>query len=216
MTIRDYVEGRGTRAYRLTVGSLLGVITCWVIWSSLSKNAPDAKIVIPIAMLLVLFVVIAYLHRTKCPRCRKSLSAIAARAMSKGAVERANACPHCGVNFDDPIEGPPIDPVLDQVMTIRKCVESRARKVSWAVYVAIPAAFYAYFAPKGSATFAAIAICVTSIGGAAIFINRTPCPKCGHPLGLVATRMGASRSSDTAQCPKCGTKVDAPLGVPAR
>jgi transcription elongation factor Elf1 len=216
MTIRDYVEGRGKRAYKLTVGSLISMILVWVVWASFSKRAPDAKIVIPIGMLLVLFAVIAYLHRTKCPRCSKSLSAIAARAMSKGAVERANACPHCGVSFDDPVHGPPIDPVLDQVMTIRKYVESRAKKVSWAVYVAIPAAFYAYFAPKGSATFAAIAICVTSIGGAAIFINRTPCPKCGHPLGLVATRIGSSRSNDTEQCPKCGTKVDAPLDVTAR
>jgi transcription elongation factor Elf1 len=154
----------------------------------------------------------AFLKRTTCPRCNKSLCKIAARSMNPRVTQRIKACPHCGVSLDEPMEGPPREATLDSEVTTRKCVELRAAKVSAALYVAIPAILYAFAAPRGSFSgVIAIGICVVAVAGAAIFINRTPCPRCRHPLGLVANRLGGGGSTSSDRCSACSASVDEPI-----
>jgi len=211
MTIREYVQRRGRLAYKVTFWSMLGAMFGLVPWTTISKEtAPDVKIAVPVAALLVVFPVMEYLRRSKCPRCAGDLSRLASRAKSQQPLN-ANACPHCGVNLDEPMDGPPLEPVLDRIVTIRKTVQARAAKVSFALYVFIPIAFYAFFwAPKWSTSqMAAIALGAVAILIPAFFINRTPCPKCGQGLGMVASRIASAGSG--AKCKTCGTHVDAPI-----
>jgi hypothetical protein len=110
------------------------------------------------------------------------------------------------------IGGPPLEPRLDAVVTMRKCVELRATIVSPALYVAIPAMLYAFAADKSSTSgIVAIAICVVAVAGAALFISRTPCPQCSRPLGFVANRLGSGGYTRTARCPGCGVGADEPI-----
>jgi hypothetical protein len=215
MTIREYVEGRGRLAYRLTFWGFLVVAFGWAIWKTLSKNAPDPKVVIGISCVIGVFGVMAFLKRTTCPRCNKSLSRIAARSMNPRVTQRVKACPHCGVSLDEPMEGPPREATLDSELTIRKCVELRAAKVSPALYVAIPAMLYALAAPRGSFSgVIAIGICVVAVAGSAIFIYRTPCPRCRNPLGFVANRLGGGGSTSSDRCSACSASVDEPIDSP--
>lgn len=184
----------------------------WAIWSALSTYLPDVKIVIGSAVLVGLLVVVGYLRRTKCPRCSGSLSRIASRYMKSGAAEITTTCPHCGVSFDEPMDGPSLEPSLDAMVTIRKCVERRAEKISPVVYVAVAAFLYWFATPSSTVSGkAAISICVSLVVGGALFISRTKCPKCNRPLGLVANRVGSGGSVGTAKCPGCGVTVDEPI-----
>lgn len=102
------------------------------------------------------------------------------------------------------------EPMLDRIVRIRKFVHARAAKVSFALYVFVPLILFAFLAPRcSSSQLVAIALCVIAVGISAIFINRTPCPQCGHVLGMVASR--AARSPAGAKCNACGTDIDAPL-----
>jgi len=213
MTIREYVERRGRLARKVTLWSMLAVIFAFALWGTLSKGtAPATNIAVTVAILLILVPVTEYLRRTKCPRCRGDLSRIASRAMSRKPPDpSANSCPHCGVNLDESTDSPQREPVLDRIETIRKTVQARAAKVSFALYVYFPMVLYAFFvAPKMStAQIVAIALGAVAISVPAIFINRTPCPVCGRALGMVASRI--TRAGSGAKCKACGTDIDAPI-----
>jgi hypothetical protein len=203
MTTREYIEHRGRLAYKTTFWSLLGVIIGWALWATISKEtAPGVATAISLAVLLAAFPVIAYLGQTKCPRCAGELSRLASRAMSKQSLN-ANTCPHCGVSLNEQTDGPPLEPLLDRIVTIRKTVHARAAKVSFALYVFIPIFFYALFwAPRWSASqLVAIALGAIALSIPAIFINRTPCPKCGRALGMVASRI--SSAGRGVKCKAC-------------
>jgi hypothetical protein len=211
MTMREYVEGRGRVAFKSTFWGFLVGAFGWAAWSTFSKDVPDVKVVVGIACCVGVFSVVEFLKRTKCPRCNGSLSRLAAHSMNRGLHDGA-ACPHCGVSFDEPMVGPPLEPRLDAVVTMRKCVELRATIVSPVLYVAIPAMLYTFAADKRSASgIVAIAICVVAVAGAALFISRTPCPQCSRPLGFVANRLGSGGYTRTARCPGCGVGADEPI-----
>jgi len=55
------------------------------------------------AALLIACVMSAVLLRTKCPRCGFSLRKVISRGGSP-TLPKLDACPHCGVSLDEPME----------------------------------------------------------------------------------------------------------------
>jgi predicted RNA-binding Zn-ribbon protein involved in translation (DUF1610 family) len=76
---------------------------------------------------------------------------------------------------------------------------------------AIPAWICGIVAPKGSLLeFIGIAVFLVTIFIVTVWLGRTPCPRCGKPLGMVAQqrqRFG-ERLLRTDRCRNCGFGVD--------
>jgi hypothetical protein len=160
MMIRDYVERRGRLARRVTFWSMIGLAIGFALWGAISKKtSPDANIAAPVAILLLVFPVIEYVKRTRCLRCAGELSRLASRAMSRIPLDE-DSCPHCGVSLDEPTDGPSREPMLDRIVTIRKTVQARAVRYSFALYVSLPLVFYAIFVALrwSTAQFVAVAL----------------------------------------------------------
>jgi hypothetical protein len=45
-----------------------------------------------------------------------------------------------------------------------------------------------------------------------VLMRRTPCPRCGLPLGAVAVRAAGGRAT-TGHCPHCKVSINAPMNV---
>jgi transcription elongation factor Elf1 len=185
---------------------LITVAVVWAILSVFFKNLPGAKAIIYPAVLLAFVAAVTIFRRTTCPRCSQSLSTITARTMN-GRAAVATCCPHCGVSFDEPVEGSRLEPILDNVVTIRKSVERRAGRMTKFVFVGMGAGAIGFFAPNWSPTqitaFSLFGLFVVSFR---LILNRTPCPKCNQPLKGV----GGANSPESASCPHCGLGIDEP------
>jgi len=177
------------------------------------KDLPEANVVASVAIAVFFVVHMIILKVTKCPRCGGGMWKAVARAMRQRADN--STCPHCGVSFDEPMEGPRLPPSLDAIVTIRKCVEVRAAKESRFSYLGVLAMLCAMAAPNGSVSrFAAITCFLVCLIIAIWLINRTPCPKCNRPLGWLANRIAWRGSKDSDRCKNCGTGVDDQMAGP--
>src|ERR1019366_10374113 len=100
MTIRDYLKRRRNKAVLFVFPGILFCVlsavyapdSFWLTWLSLA------------AFFAGIVAVIVLLYYTPCPQCQRPLGSVAARA-ANGWTKTAH-CPHCRVNFDEPMETP--------------------------------------------------------------------------------------------------------------
>jgi hypothetical protein len=97
-------------------------------------------------------------------------------------------------------------------MTLREYLKRRYKNdFVIGMAFAIPAWICCFVAPQGSVLeFIGITVFVATVLILTVRMGRTPCPRCGEPLGMVAQhlhRFGA-RLLQTDRCRNCGFGVD--------
>jgi endogenous inhibitor of DNA gyrase (YacG/DUF329 family) len=107
MTIRQYIR----RRWLITTWSVSAGIIAILLLSR--SDLPRQHPLVAVLALAGLFGCVAtqalIMRRTKCPRCATELGWAASQA-AYGKGRDASRCPHCGVNFDDPMESRPKPP----------------------------------------------------------------------------------------------------------
>ena len=101
-------------------------------------------------------------------------------------------------------------------MTIREYLERRNMKAfGIATVLAAPCWIAGFGAPEdGIRNFVTTALFLAVVFGYAIYLMRTPCPKCYKALGMANWQIGKYRRSiipETKRCPHCRTSLDEPL-----
>lgn len=106
MTIRNYLFLRTTLVWMPVVGAgVLGVV--WL--SEVIPIETTWMAAVIAAWLVTCFAVLVPYSsaRIKCPRCGKPLGIAALAANRKQLANCVNACPHCGVSFDEEMPAKP-------------------------------------------------------------------------------------------------------------
>jgi hypothetical protein len=107
VTIREYIVRRG----RLVQGfSLLCVIALLAMslffHPSSTRTADKTWILVCVALVFSINWVVGFL--TKCPRCKRTLGSLVSQISTGWGNKTISVCPHCGVNLDEPADGPPL------------------------------------------------------------------------------------------------------------
>jgi hypothetical protein len=99
-TIRDLFRLRSRRMLvSLGVGAVVAVPV--LIWGYVGGRYEDVGAVIGIVGVAIMYGGLLYLDRTKCPKCSTRVRFQAANQCRPWGPQ-VNACPHCGVSFDEP------------------------------------------------------------------------------------------------------------------
>jgi hypothetical protein len=104
MTIREYVEGRGTLIRNLNFCWIGVMVALIFIFSTLSDHPRFIWFVVVFAALIAISHTIAW--KTKCPRCLASLYVVAIRASNPFYLSTSCDCPNCGVSLNESMEIP--------------------------------------------------------------------------------------------------------------
>ena len=97
------------------------------------------------------------------------------------------------------------------IVTIRKFLMNRFFGL-WPWYLALfgQVVLVIEFAPKNNLLlFVSMAVMFGGLVALVIWMRRTPCPRCGLPLGSAAL-IGSSmrKAAQEAFCPNCGVSID--------
>src|SRR5690242_19209884 len=98
MTVRDFI----TKRVRLLVGVLL---FSWIfmIGSSMFAEPHAYRILVWFGFAGAAFAITGMNFLVSCPRCHAQLGKPGLSMPFSSRENRLNSCPHCGVNFDDPL-----------------------------------------------------------------------------------------------------------------
>lgn len=99
-------------------------------------------------------------------------------------------------------------------MTIREYLKQRANQFRLWIYLSlIPGVLVAWLGSRDNflLLFGCIVLFFAVILITSFTMSRTPCPRCGTPLGNVATRANMAYARREQHCPSCGVSVDEPI-----
>jgi len=104
MTIREYIKGRAVLVRYLSFGWIVFPMVPIFAFPERAKTSWIAWLAIGYVLMAAVRYAIAW--QTKCPRCGTSLLRITMGTAGGSFVKSADACPQCGVGFDEPLESP--------------------------------------------------------------------------------------------------------------
>jgi hypothetical protein len=101
MTIRQFIR----RRWLVTTWSVsVGIVALFILSrSDLSRQHPLVAALALLGLFGCVATQVLIMRRTRCPRCASQLGWAASQA-AYGKGKDANACPHCGVKFDEAME----------------------------------------------------------------------------------------------------------------
>jgi hypothetical protein len=110
MTIREYIKSRGRVVRKF---SLVWISTATIFGFALSsfvEHTVSRNWWVFMAITLVV-VTTAIERRTKCPRCKRTLSQLVYESAWRTTGDiHDRVCPHCKVSLDEPMDSPAIQP----------------------------------------------------------------------------------------------------------
>ena len=102
MTIREYIKGRALLVRYLSFGWIVFPVVPILAFPERAKTSWIAWLAIGYVVMAAVRYAIAW--QTKCPRCGTSLFRITMGIAGGSFVKSADACPHCGVSVDEPMD----------------------------------------------------------------------------------------------------------------
>jgi hypothetical protein len=105
MTIREYLRRRVVLVRPVSTVCSVACFVLFLFWQDDRHSQTDRNTWLSLGVMGVLALAIGVQllsqSRLKCPSCHQSLSKIA--LVFAWTKDKPAACPHCGVNFDDPM-----------------------------------------------------------------------------------------------------------------